>query len=422
MSLLIRHVQLDGVTTDILIQDGRFQRIRPQPEATAETVLDGSGKAIFPAFINGHTHAAMTLLRGYADDLDLHTWLNDHIWPCEANMTEETVYHGARLACLEMIKSGTVFFNDMYWHFHGTARAVEETGLRAALAGVLIDGFDADRARNGQAEATRLHEEMDRYSSGRIQFALGPHALYTVSEASLHWVRDFAAEHQLQIHLHLSETEKEVADCVRQTGLRPVHWLDEHGLLGPETILAHAVWLEDSEIERLAETRTAVVHCPVSNMKLAAGTFRFARMRRAGVRIALGTDGCASNNNLDLLEEMKTAALLAKGSTGDPTECSAACALELATRSGADIFGLQTGAVHEGLRADCLLVDLHHHRLCPGFNPGSDLVYSANSECIDTVICDGRVLMQNRMVPGEAEIVEAAREHAFRLTGKTRPA
>ncbi|WP_372807697.1 amidohydrolase [Pontiella sp.] len=410
MDMLIRDVELGGTRTDVLIEGNRFRRIGPNLAAGTAAVLDGTGKAIVPTFVNMHTHASMTLLRSYADDLELHDWLANYIWPLEAKLDEEDIYHGARLACLEMIKSGTTCFNDMYWHFHGVARAVEESGIRAMLSSVFIDFNEAGRARNEQRQAARLFEEATRYSD-RIGFALGPHAIYTVSEASLRWAKAFASEHGLPIHIHLSETAKEVEDCLAAHGLRPVQWLEKIGWLGPNVIAAHVIHVDDDEIGILANRGVKVVHNPASNMKLASGSFPYARMKAAGVRISLGTDGASSNNNLCMLEEMKIAALHAKLVHADPTVLPAAEAFDMATTTGAQALGVECGAVAEGMLADCMLVDLSNPRLAPGYQLIDDLVYSADSSCIDTVICDGRILMENGRVAGEEQIVAEAREY-----------
>uniref|UniRef100_UPI003561D97E amidohydrolase n=1 Tax=Pontiella sp. TaxID=2837462 RepID=UPI003561D97E len=342
MDMLIRDVELGGTRTDVLIEGNRFRRIGPNLAAGTAAVLDGTGKAIVPTFVNMHTHASMTLLRSYADDLELHDWLANYIWPLEAKLDEEDIYHGARLACLEMIKSGTTCFNDMYWHFHGVARAVEESGIRAMLSSVFIDFNEAGRARNEPRQAARLFEEATRYSD-RIGFALGPHAIYTVSEASLRWAKAFASEHGLPIHIHLSETAKEVEDCLAAHGLRPVQWLEKIGWLGPNVIAAHVIHVDDDEIGILANRGVKVVHNPASNMKLASGSFPYARMKAAGVRISLGTDGASSNNNLCMLEEMKIAALHAKLVHADPTVLPAAEAFDMATTTGAQALGVECG-------------------------------------------------------------------------------
>ncbi len=414
MGLLIKNVELDGRTTDVRIEDGRFHSIGPDLEAPDAQVLDGCRMAIAPTFVNAHTHASMSLMRSYAEDLELHDWLQNHIWPLEVQMDEEDIYHGARLACLEMIKSGTTCFNDMYWHFHGTARAVEESGLRAVLSSVFIDFGDEQKAAEQRALTEKLFAESQHYSD-RISFALGPHAIYSVSEASLRWVKSFADQHGLGIHIHVSETEKEVDDCVALHGVRPVEWLEQIGFLGPNVMAAHVVHVSDAEIGILARRGVKVVHNPVSNMKLASGSFPHNRLREGGVEISLGTDGCSSNNNLCMLEEMKMAALHAKLVHNDPTALSAREVFDMATVGGAHALGLDCGEIAVGKLADCMLVDLSNHRLAPGYQLVDDLVYSADTSCIDTVICDGKILMQNGRVEGEEEIIVAARRYKKRF-------
>ncbi|MDF7807616.1 amidohydrolase [Pontiellaceae bacterium B12219] len=414
MGLLIKKVELGTEITDVLIEGNRISRIAAELECDGAEVINGSGKAIVPGFVNMHTHASMTLMRSYADDLELHDWLTNHIWPLESKLNEEDIYHGARLACLEMIKSGTTCFNDMYWHFNGVARAVEEMGLRAMLSSVFIDFNDPDRAAMERKQAEQLFEQSKTYSD-RIGFALGPHAIYTVSESSLKWAKAFADEHGLLFHIHISETEKEVNDCVELHGLRPIQWLEKIGLLGPNVIAAHGIHVTDEEIELLAKHQVKVVHNPVSNMKLASGAFPYQRMAQAGIELSLGTDGASSNNNLCMLEEMKIAALQAKLIHADPTVLPAQQVFEMATCNGARALGLDAGIIEEGMLADCVLVDLNNPRLVPGYNLIDDLVYSADSSCIDTVICDGKVLMQNGIVEGEAEIIAEARAYKNRF-------
>ncbi len=414
MGLLIQNVQLNEKTTDVLIEGNRFKSIAENIDVLGLQILDGSGMAILPTFINMHTHASMTLMRGYADDLDLHDWLENHIWPLEAKLTEEDVYHGARLACLEMIKSGTTCCNDMYWHFHGIARAVEEMGLRAVLSSVFIDFNDAAKAEEQRELTERLFEETKQYSD-RIGFALGPHAIYTVSKESLKWAAQFSTENGIPLHIHISETQKEVDDCLSLYGLRPIQWLDKIGLLGPNVIAAHVIHVTDEEIGILARNGVHVVHCPASNMKLASGCFPFRKMEAKGISLSLGTDGCSSNNNLSMIEEMKLAALLAKLQHNDPTVLPARTAFEMATINGAGALGLDGGKIAEGKLADCMLIDLANHRLAPGYHLDEDMVYSADSSCIDTVICDGKILMQGGYVAGEEKIVTEARRYKKRF-------
>ena len=414
MSILIRKVRLNGEVVDVLIRGNRFDSIGTDVDSSADVVIDGSGKAILPSFHNAHTHASMTLLRGYADDMDLHTWLSEHIWPFEARLTEDDIYWGAKLACLEMIKSGTTFFADMYWHWKGTARAVTEMGMRAALSAAFFDFDDPARAEAMKRQVMDLHAASVAYPD-RIQFILGPHAIYTVSSDSLRWLGEYAVRHGLLVHLHLSETQKEVDDCLTKYGRRPVEYLHELGLLAPNLILVHAVWMTGDEMDLLARHGVQVVHCPVSNMKLCSGRFDYAAMKACGVAVALGTDGCSSNNNLDMMEEMKVASLLAKVTSMNPTALPAQEALDAATVVGAHMYGLDSGRIATGKLADCILVDLNHVRMVPGHHLVSNLVYSANSSCVDTTICDGRVLMLGGKVEGEEEILAQVRATLARL-------
>jgi 5-methylthioadenosine/S-adenosylhomocysteine deaminase len=357
----------------------------------------------------------MTLLRGYADDMPLKEWLETKIWPVEAHMTEEDVYWGTKLACLEMIKTGTTFFSDMYWHWPGTARAVQEMGIRAAISAVFIDLFDARKAE----EQILLNEELyaAREAFGpRVTFTLGPHAIYTVSEQALRWCAEFARDKGVLVHFHLSETEAEVQGCLRDHGVRPVKYLAQIGFLGPHLVACHCVWLNEEDMDILKAHGVRVVHNPTSNMKLAVGgVFPYLQLRKRGVITALGTDGCASNNNLDMLETAKLACLLQKFHTGDPVVMPAPEALEMITAQGALAFGLESGLIEEGRWADIALVDLDNPQLTPHFHLASDLIYAANGACIDTLICDGRVLMRGRRVEGEEEIMAKAREKAFAL-------
>ncbi len=415
MSILIKGVTLNGQKKDIHIRDNRIQKIDDSIALSANVQISGDGKAAIPSFINGHTHAAMTLLRGYADDMHLQDWLEKKIWVAEAHMTEEDIYCGARLACLEMIKTGTTFFNDMYWFWRGTARAVQEMGIRAAISAVFIDFFDKEKAKEQIEINMRLFEESGSFGD-RVTFTLGPHAIYTVSEESLKWAADFARDHGLLIHVHLSETQEEVEDCIRKQGMRPAEYLENIGFLAPNVIACHGVWLNQKEILLLKKHDVKVVHNPISNMKLAVGkVFPYERLNTAGVTISLGTDGCSSNNNLDMLESMKFASLLQKYHHKDTTVLPALEAFQMATINGAKAFGLNCGEVKEGALADIVLIDLQRPELTPHFDLYSDLAYSGNGGCVDTLICDGKVLMANRMVENEGTILEEARRCAFDL-------
>ena len=417
MSILIKNVLHQDKLTDVPIEGNRIARIASGISAPAGAeVLDGTDKAIIPGFINTHTHASMTLFRGYGDDLPLMTWLEDYIWPVEAQMTAHDVYVGARLACLEMLRSGTTCFLDMYMHPLETAKAVEEMGLRAHLSYTLFDQGNAERA---ELDRKRSYEYFDRFKefSDRITFTLGPHAIYTVSGEQLQFCHQFAVEHNVKIHLHLSETKGEIDECVRQHGLTPVRYLEKLGILSEHLVLAHVVWIDDEEMDLLAKYNVSVVHNPASNLKLASGyAFKYEEMKRRGIRIGIGTDGCSSSNNLDMVVAMKLASFLGKGWRFDSTACKADDIFASATSVGADILGIPAGRVEEGALADVCLVDLNTPELVPLNSLTSNLVYATSgSSCVDTVIVDGRILMRDKYVPGQEAIIAEAREVARRL-------
>jgi len=416
MSILIKNVLLNGKETNIKIEENLIAEIGKK--SSAEFVIDGKNKAAIPGLINTHTHAAMTLMRSYADDLELHDWLSNHIWPLEAKLTEDDVYWGTKLACLEMIKSGTTCFNDMYWHTKGSAKAVEESGIRGVLSAVLIDLFNEEKTKEQISLNKKLFKEFKKFCS-RVIFALGPHALYTVSKEGLQWCAEFARENNLLVHFHLSETEQEVKDCIKKNKKRPVEYLESIGFLGPNMIACHSVWLNKKEIQILAKHKVKIAHNPTSNMKLAVGSaLNYAEMKKAGLTVSLGTDGCASNNNLDMFESMKFATLLQKFHTNKQRIMPAQESFELATINGAKALNLSAGKIEEGRLADIVLVNLKKPELTPGHNLISDLVYSANGSCVDTVICDGKILMQNRVAKNEQEIIEEAKETAKNLVSR----
>lgn len=407
MSILIKDVTVDGRVTQIYIEGNRIVELGAKREA--EVVIEGKGKTALPGMVNLHTHAAMTLFRGFGDDLELHEWLQTKIFPREAKLRPEDVYWGTKLACLEMIKTGTTTFNDMYYFMDHAAKAVKEMGLRAFLS----EGFaDMNEPGTGEAVLKRV-QEVNRKIQGlkleRIAPVLGPHSIYTVSKESLVSIRELADKTGLLVHTHLAETRREVDDCIARTGLRPAQYLDSLGFLTRDVIAAHCCWLDPAEIELLAKAGTKVAHCPVSNMKLATGqAMPYAALKEAGVLMGLGTDGAASNNNLDMLETMKVAALLQKFAHNDPTVLRADEAFQMATLGGARALGIDAGLIEAGRLADILLVDLKRPELTPRHNDISNLVYSAHGNIVDTVICDGQVLMKGRRVKGEAEIMEKA--------------
>ncbi len=347
-------------------------------------------------------------------------WLNNMIWPVEAHLTEKDIYWGARVATLEMIKSGTTAFLDMYTLPEGTARAVEESGLRANLSYTLFDRWDEERAA---LDRKRLEEYLKLFStfSDRVQLSVGPHAIYTVSAEQLRYGSDFAKANGLLVHLHLSETYTEWRDCCEKYGTTPVRFLNEIGVLSDNLVLAHGLWLDSEEIQMLADHGCSVVHNPASNMKLASGSqFRYEELRRRGVRVGLGTDGVSSSNNLDMITAMKCASFMGKSWSGDPTVNKAGDLFDSATRIGADILRLESGRIEEGYFADVCLVDLSRLDMTPTHSLISNLVYATNGDVIDTTIVDGKVLMRHRVIPGEREIKERFEEVSkalFRRSG-----
>ncbi len=392
-------------------------RGKPANDENHEAVIDGKGKLAMPGLINAHTHAAMTLMRGYADDLPLMEWLQDKIEPLESRMTGEDVYWGTMLGIAEMIKSGTTTFADMYICMEDVARAVAETGMRAVLCrGMNGVGPNAERALR---ESRELAENWQGKGEGRIKVMLGPHAPYTCPPPYLRRVMGLAAELGLDIHTHLSETVAEVESIRKEYGKTPVAVYAETGLFRYRTVAAHCVHLTDEDIHILAESRVGVVHNPQSNMKLGSGIARVAELLSAGVTVALGTDGAASNNNLDMFEELRTAALLQKARCMDPGVIPAYQALEMATVNGARVLGMdeEVGCLKPGMKADIILINVDKPHFYPHHNFVAHLVYSAQASDVDTVIIDGKVVMKDRelLTLDEVEVMRQAAWAAARL-------
>ncbi len=411
MDLYIKNASVNGKNKNILILEGIIKEISPQDIKNDSQVFDAGGMTVLPSFFNTHTHAAMTLLRGYADDMFLMDWLTNKIWPAESKLTADDIYWGSKLACLEMIKSGTTFFNDMYWHCEETVKAAVDLGMRGAVSGTFIskDGNKNEVIQN--VENTR--KKILNYSNSNIIFTLGPHAIYTVSRDILEWAAEFAKNNDLIIHTHISETKKEYDDCIAAHNMKPIFYLDKLGLISPKTILAHAVWLDDDEIELLAAKGVTISHNPVSNMKLAVGkAMDYKKLNLPGINITLGTDGCSSNNNLDMLESMKFASLLQKFAYNDSCRLTSGETFQMATNNGAKAFGINAGLIEPGFKADMMLIKNNTIENTPGYNIYSDIVYSMKGSCIDTVICDGKIIMRNSQIEGEEEIIAKAREAA----------
>lgn len=389
-TLLVKNVLHDGRKTNILVEGNRFRNMAAPEETVADKVIDAQGKAILPPFFNTHTHAAMSLLRGYADDMPLFKWLSEYIWPFENKMTSHDIYEGSKLAVREMIKSGSVFFNDMYFDLEETVRAVDESGMRAALGVTFVESH----SKSQQEDKLQMLRHWNDPTGGRIQLTVAPHAIYTVSDELFRKCAETAHEMNLKLHVHLSETAKEVEDCVREHGMTPVRYLDSLGVLGPNVIAAHVVHVDREEMDILAERGVTISHCPCSNMKLASGVFKAKQLIEAGCKITIGTDGDSSNNNQDMREEMKFAALLAKMSSGDPETLPADEAFRWATAAGAEAFDIDSGVIAQGKLADFILVDLNDERMRPCHHLVSNWVYSADTSAIDKVVCDGKVIYE----------------------------
>ena len=400
----------------LLIKDDVISEIAPQiDESDVDKVIDATGKILLPGLINTHTHLSMTLFRGLADDLSLDSWLNDHIWPMEANLNGNYCYIGALLGAVELIKSGTTTFSDMYFYMEDVARAVDEAGIRAVLSYGMIDFGDEEKRKNEIRENLTLFENCNGMADGRIKVFFGPHSPYTASEELLIKVRELADEYGMGIHIHVSETQKEIHDVSEEKGLRPFEYLDKIGLLGPDVVAAHCVWLSDEEIEIIRKNDVKVSHNPCSNMKLASGIAPISKLLENDICVSIGTDGASSNNNLDLIEELKTASLLQKVSTLDPKVLNSDEAIAIGTIKGAEALGLDSeiGSIEVGKKADIILIDTNSANMVPDSSSlSSNIIYSANGSNVDTTICNGKVLMENKKltVLDEDEIYAKARQ------------
>ncbi len=387
----------------IAIEDGRISAIAPRAEAQSQ--IDGretvtlTGHALIPGLINAHTHSPMSLFRGLADDMPLMSWLNDHIWPAEARWVhEEFVADGSRLAIAEMIRGGTTCFNDMYFFPDITGRVAAQAGMRALVGLILIDfpSAWADDADGYFDRAITVHDQFRNDPLVRTAFA--PHAPYSVSDTALRRVAVLANELELPIHMHVHETAAEVRGSLEQHGLRPIERLRRLDLINPSLLAVHMTQLQADEIELFANSGAQVVHCPESNLKLASGYCPVGQLTTTGVNVALGTDGAASNNDLDILGEMRSAALQAKGVDADACALPADQALKMASLNGARALGIDrdTGSLQVGKSADIVALDLSQPETQPVFNPVSQIVYAAGREQVRHVWINGRQVLKDR--------------------------
>lgn len=382
---------------------------------TATRTINAAGKLVMPGLINTHTHAAMTMFRGMADDLPLATWLEQHIWPAEAEfISARSVRTGANLALAEMIRSGTTTFNDMYFFADEVALAAKKAGVRALLGEPVIDFPTPSSAT--PADALAKTEELARTwkNDPLINISVTPHSPYLCAPGVLKAARNLADKLALPLHIHVSETRKEVDDIRSKYGVTPFEHLDKVGFFGGTVIAAHAVYPTAREIGLMAARKVGVAHNPVSNMKLASGVAPLPEMRKAGVMVGLGTDGAASNNNLNMFKEMHAAALLQKVSRLEPTDMSALETVEAATIGGARVLGMdaQIGSLEAGKRADLIMINLDRPHLVPVYNVYSHIVYAMQASDIDTVLIDGKTVMQDKklLTLNEAQIMREAKE------------
>lgn len=406
MSILIRHILLNNKPVDILINHNKIEKIADHiPTALSDEVISGEGKAILPAFYNMHTHASMVLLRGIGEDKDLFSWLQNDIWPREEKLTKEQVYIASRMAILEMIKTGTVLFNDMYFFMDETIRAIDEMGVRGLTSCVAMDLFDHKRTEQKKKDMTAFMNALT--PSNRVQKTIACHAVYTVSEDLLLFSKDLAKKHKTFLHIHLAETQKEVSDCIENTGLTPTQYLDKLGLLTNKTILAHCVWLNEQDQQIIKERGCLVAHCPISNLKLNSGQMPLDTYQQKGLKIALGTDGASSNNSLSMFSEMKTAALSAKGQSHNITAAPVQSILKMASKNAAEFLNLNAGEIKEGALADFIFVDTRNTLTQPIKFLESHCVYSLDSSCITDVCVNGQFVLKNKNHPFENEIIDS---------------
>ena len=389
----------------VIVDQGRILALLPTPVArgrftgVAETVLPNH--VLIPGLINLHTHAAMTLMRGLADDTPLMTWLNEHIWPTEAkHLSEAYVFDGTELATAEMIRSGTTCFADMYFYHDVAARAALKSGMRAALGGAILE-FPTPYAADAESYIEKCLAPRDEFTNdARLKLMLAPHAPYTVSDKTFARIFTIAEEADFPVMMHIHETNDEVVQGEREFGIRPIARLEKLGLLGPNLIAVHCVHLNALEIDLYATLGVHVAHCPTSNLKLASGIAPVSAMLKAGINVGIGTDGAASNNRLDMLSETRLASLLQKGTTGDAAALPAHQKLEMATMNAAKALGWQDeiGSLVEGKAADMTAIDLSSIETQPVYDPVSHIFHTAGRENVSHVWVCGELLLDNRVL------------------------
>ena len=400
---------------DVLVDEdgGDVLAVGDTPEGDER--LDAEDCLVMPGLVNAHTHAAMTLLRGYADDKPLDAWLREDVWPVEGALTAEDVRVGTELALAEMIRSGTTGFADMYFHEPEVVEAVEAAGVRARLGhGVVTVGKDDVVAREDFETSLDFAREYDGAADGRVSTFVAPHSLTTVGDEYLREYVPKAREAGVPLHYHANETEDEVAPIVEAEDERPLERARDLDMTEANDFVAHGVHVDEREVELLADSGTSVVHCPASNMKLASGMAPVQELLDAGVAVGLGTDGAASNNDLDMFDEMRDAAMLGKLAADDASAVDAASVVEMATAGSAGALGFDGGRIEPGANADLAVVDLSAAHLTPRHDLVSHLAYAARGSDVRHTVCDGTVIMRDReiLTLDEGSIRKRAEEHA----------
>lgn len=377
------------------IEGKKIAKISRQ-ELTGEIRFDGRNMIVTPAFFNAHTHAAMTLLRGAAEDMELNIWLKN-VWRLEKKMTPEDIYWGSMLAIVEMIKSGIAGFSDLYIHMDEVARAVGESGVRAVLCYGMADRGDEEKARRELEIGEKFIKDWNNAFDGRITAIYGPHAPYTCTPEFLRTVKEKADEIGTRVHIHVSETQWEVQEIKSRYGKTPVRLLEDIGFLDSNVVIAHGVWLDDKEMEILKRRDVSVVHNPISNLKLSSGIARIREMLELGINIALGSDGAASNNSFNFFQEMKFASLLQKVKYMRADAVKARDVMDMATSNGYRAYGIKGGKIAEGYLADIAMLS-KSPQFYPGYNPLYSLVYSASGEEVQHLIVNGEIIMEDRVI------------------------
>lgn len=420
MSLLIKNATLlSGKKSDILVDGGKIAKIAPSITASAEEKIDASRKIALPGFVNTHTHAAMTLFRGIGKDESLHDWLAD-VRKAEVKVTEKQIRAGTALAIAEMLKSGTTCFNDMYFHMDEVAKAVQQSGIRACLGYSVVDMGDEKKRKSELKICEQFINDWQGKAEGRITASVPPHSIYLCSRELLEASRDLAKKYRVILHIHLSETRKEVFDCLSAHKLRPANYLDSLGLLTPGTVAAHCVWMTKEELRLLAARGVSASLNPISNAKLAGGAVApLPEMEEFGMNVSLGTDGSASNDSLSMIETMKFLSLSVKNARWDASQGKAERIISHATEGGARALGIKAGQLSVGALADIILLDARAPNLVPEHSIAANIAYSAHAGNVTDSIINGKIVVRDRelLTLDEEKVVDAAQKEAARLVG-----